>query len=457
MCRLALVRFRTGWLRRSRRHLVLALLAAIVLAAATGCGGESGAGAGTGFGTDGKVRTDFGGDDVANALAIQADGKIVAAGGKGRAFALARYTRDGRLDGSFGTAGRVVTDFGVARADECAEPCERGAAAVAIQGDGKIVAAGGKGSDFALARYLPDGRLDPSFGRGGQVVTDVGARPTRFQADWQRGANALAILPDGKIIVAGAGPGEFALARYTPNGRLDGSFGRGGLVFTGFQAFQAGPEDYAEALAVQTDGKIVAAGRSFTLFALARYMPNGRLDATFGTGGKALPNVLGDDYDVAEAVATQVDGKIVVVGETGPRFPGAIVARLTSRGRFDPSFGSGGIARGAVSHGAGASAVAIARDGKIVTVGYESYLVNPCCSGRYVEKLFLIRCAHDGHSDPTFGKRGAVEARFGHNLQVTAVAIEGDGKIVAAGGSGRNRRNHDFLLVRYRRDGSIDS
>lgn len=441
----------------ARRLLVFAPLAVVVLAAATGCGGGGRADTGTPFGTAGKVRTDFGGNDVANALAIQPDGKIVAAGSKGRAFALARYTPDGQLDESFGTAGKVVTDFGVPRADKCVGACQHGAAAVAIQTDGKIVTTGGKGSDFALARYLPDGRLDPSFGRGGQVVTDVGARPNRFQADWQRGANALAILPDGKIIVAGAGPGEFALARYTPNGRLDGSFGRGGLVFTGFQAFQTGGEDYAEALAVQTDGKIVAAGRSFTLFALARYMPNGRLDATFGTRGKALPNVLGDDYDVAEAVAIQGDGKIVAAGSTGPRFPGAIVARLTSRGRFDPSFGGGGIASGALSHGAGASAVAIARDGTIVTAGYESYLVNPCCSGRYVEKLVLSRYAHDGHSDPTFGKRGAVEARFGHNLQVTAVAIVGDGKIVAAGGSGRSRRNRDFLLVRYRRDGSVDS
>jgi uncharacterized delta-60 repeat protein len=437
-------------------------VAVIVFAAMTGCGGGVRADTDTQFGTAGKVRTDFGGDEVANALVIQADGKIVAAGHKGRAFALARYTRDGELDASFGTAGRVVTDFGVAR--KCMEPfCRHGAAAVSIQGDGKIVAAGGKGSEFALARYLPDGRLDRAFGRGGQVVTDVGARPNRFQADWQRGAKALAILPDGKIIVAGAGPGEFALARYTPNGRLDGSFGRGGLVFTGFQVFQAGAEDYAEALAVQTDGKIVAAGRSFTLFALARYMPNGRLDATFGTGGKALPNVGGDDYDVAEAVATQVDGKIVVVGWTGARFPGAIVARLTSRGRFDPSFGSGGMASGAPSLGAGpyavagAYAVAIARDGKIVTAGYESYLVNTCCSGRYVEKLVLSRYGHDGRPDPTFGKRGAVEAGFGKNLQVTAVAIDGDGKIVVAGGSGRSLRNRDFLLVRYGRDGSIDS
>jgi uncharacterized delta-60 repeat protein len=415
------------------------------------------------FGTAGKVRTDFGGDDVARALAIQVDGKIVAAGGKGRAFALARYMHDGQLDGSFGTAGMVVTDFGVARAPRCVELCGLGAAAVAIQGDGKIIAAGGKGSEFALARYLPDGRLDPAFGSGGKVVTDVGARPkTAVEAIWQRGANALAILPDGKIIVAGAGRDEFALARYTPSGRLDRSFGRGGLVFTRFQA--GADPNYAEALAVQPDGKIVAAGSSFTLFALARYTPNGRLDATFGTGGKALPNVLGDDYDSAEAVAIDGSGKIVVVGSTGPRFPGAVVARLTSRGRLDPSFGRGGMASGAPGQvhtgpagSAGAYAVAMPRDGTIITAGANDYAVNPCCSGRRVENLVLNRFAHDGHPDPTFGKRGVVEAHFGDMLQVTAVAIEGNGKIVAAGGSGRDLRNRDFLLVRYNRDGSIDS
>ena len=144
MCRLALVCVPSGWLRRSRRLLAFAPVAVIVFAAVAGCGTRVPADSGTQFGTAGKVRTDFGGDDVAEALAIQGDGKIVAAGRKGHAFALARYAPDGELDESFGTAGRVVTNFGAPRASKCGEPCAHGAAALAIQGDGKIVAPGAR-------------------------------------------------------------------------------------------------------------------------------------------------------------------------------------------------------------------------------------------------------------------------------------------------------------------------
>jgi uncharacterized delta-60 repeat protein len=220
----------------------------IVLAIATGCGGEGGAGGGAGFDDAGKVPTDFGGDDVANALAIQRDGKMVAAGRKGRAFALARYTPDGRLDESFGAAGKVVTDFGVARADKCVEPCQHGAAAVAIQGDGKIVAAGGQGSDFALARYLPDGRLDPSFGRGGKVVTDVGARPDRFEGR-QQGANAIAIQSDGKIIAAGAGAAgrRRSARRRATRTRSRSSGSRSGTTPIGTEPLRGGSPDLSRA------------------------------------------------------------------------------------------------------------------------------------------------------------------------------------------------------------------
>jgi uncharacterized delta-60 repeat protein len=150
---------------------------------------------------------------------------------RGLLFALARYRPDGQLDPTFGSGGKVVTDFGTPahKSGRGAEP--RGAAALAIQGDDKIVVAGGTGSDFALARYRPDGQLDPTFGSGGKVVTDVGARPGSYE---RSGANAIAIQPDGKILAAGTGPHDFALVRYTRDGRLDRSFGGGGEVFTDF-------------------------------------------------------------------------------------------------------------------------------------------------------------------------------------------------------------------------------
>ncbi len=185
------------------------------------------------FGTDGKVLTDFSGNgDAGTAVALQADGRIVVAGlarsGIDEAsadFALARYEADGTLDSSFGNAGRVITDF-AANFDI--------ASAVAIQADGKIVAAGrsqnDSGIDFALARYDSDGNLDPTFGTGGMVRTVFPTGISRILA--------VAIQADQKIVAAGRAIGpnvyDFALARYNVDGTLDPSFGSGGMVTTNF-------------------------------------------------------------------------------------------------------------------------------------------------------------------------------------------------------------------------------
>ena len=238
------------------------------------------------FGTGGTVTTDFAGNfDSANALVVQAGGKLVAAGeagvpdGSGATdFGLARYHRDGALDRSFGTGGTVTTDF--------FGDGERVTALVEQPG-GKVVAAGaaftggGANPDFALARYHRDGTLDVSFGTGGKVTTDFGAHDV---------ANALVVQADGKLVVAGftfvePSLSSFALARYHADGSLDRSFGTGGRVTTVFTG-----TDVATALLVQADGRLVAAGDSETAtnrdFALARYNPDGTLDTRFGVGGK---------------------------------------------------------------------------------------------------------------------------------------------------------------------------
>ncbi len=180
--------------------------------------------------------TDFD-TDCARAVAIQADGKIVAAGYSGHGdvmydFLLARYTTSGKLDGSFGSGGKVLTDVGV----------DDYAFSVAVQPDGKIVAAGlstAKGSgDFALVRYTKSGALDASFGSGGKVLTDLGANS-------YDGASAVAVQADGKIVAAGfsraKGSGDFALVRYTTSGKLDASFGLGGKVLTNLGGARTGP------------------------------------------------------------------------------------------------------------------------------------------------------------------------------------------------------------------------
>ena len=219
------------------------------------------------FDSDGKVTTAFGSaTDQAHAVAIQSDGKIVAAGyiwnGSNYDFALARYNTDGSLDASFGSGGKVTTAFGGAT-DQ--------AYAIAIQSDGKVLVVGsasnGSNDDFALARYNSDGSLDASFDSDGRVTTDFGSA-----ADV---AYAVAIQSDGKIVVAGSASNgsndDFALARYNSDGSLDTSFGSGGKAMTAILS----ATDYAFAVAIQHDGKIVAAGStsngSNDDFAVARY------------------------------------------------------------------------------------------------------------------------------------------------------------------------------------------
>ena len=195
---------------------------------------------------------------------------------------------DGDLDPTFGIGGRARY--------EDSSGHSLGARASAIQSDGRIIVAGSigvapDGSDFVLARFKADGLLDTAFGIGGKVTTNFGQR------DWAW-AGAIAIQPDGKILAAGSAGApsnhHFALARYNPDGSLDVTFGVGGKVITDF----SGLLESAEALAIQSDGKIVAAGlvsqgRTSSDFRLARFNPNGSLDTTFGIDGKVITDFLG--------------------------------------------------------------------------------------------------------------------------------------------------------------------
>ena len=267
---------------RAPRRLRLAVQAVVLVAlVSAGVAGAAGGGLDPTFGSGGKVLTDFRplSTDYAYAVAIQPTGGTVAAGFSDAAgssdFALARY-KDGDLDASFGSGGKVLTDFGTSSTDQ--------ALAVAIQPNGKIIAAGWSTApahyDFALARYNVDGRLDTSFGSDGKVLTNFGAAST-YQV-----ALAIAIQPNGKIVVAGhsdaavARIADFALARYTADGRLDPSFGSGGRGLT-----DCGGIDGATGVAIQPNGRILAAGYSATGglydFALARYTEHGMLDSSF--------------------------------------------------------------------------------------------------------------------------------------------------------------------------------
>ncbi|WP_406104487.1 calcium-binding protein [Streptomyces sp. NBC_01003] len=259
----------------------------------------------TGFDGDGIALTDFGtGAQEAFAVTVQANGAIVAVGESGPNVALARYNPDGSLDTGFDGDGKVTTGFAGGSAT---------AYDVAMQSDGRIVVTGRAGynfpanaSDFALARYNSDGSLDTGFSGDGKVTTPFA------DADVAAGVK---VQTDGKIVVAGTSDFDFALARYNPDGSLDTGFSGDGKVAT---SFGAGTLDGSSDLALQSDGKIVAAGISQADFAVARYNADGSLDGGFGTGGKVTTDVSSFGYfDTASAVAVQSDGKIVASGNTG--------------------------------------------------------------------------------------------------------------------------------------------
>ncbi|MBL8309494.1 MAG: hypothetical protein JNL19_03630 [Burkholderiales bacterium] len=263
----------------------------------------------TSFGSGGKVLTSLvSSHDIANALALQIDGKIVLAGTCSSSVpddvCLVRYLSDGALDATFGSAGKVITPIG-SHHDR--------AWAVALLGDNKIVVAGGclvVGSQFCLARFDTNGALDSAFGSGGKVIVAIGSE--------QDEVRAIAVQPDGNVVVAGqcvvSGVFHFCLARFNPSGALDTTFGTGGSVIADLSSTG---DDYAYALALQPDGKMVVAGGCWNgntnEFCLARYLPGGLLDATFGSSGRVATTVGGSA--TANALALQTDGKIVVAGQ----------------------------------------------------------------------------------------------------------------------------------------------
>ena len=272
----------------------------------------------TSFDTDGIVTTalqspDRG--DVARAVAIQTDGKIVVAGYSernpgNRDFALVRYNTDGSLDTTFDTDGIVTTQLLSPDKDDLA-------LSVAIQADDKIVVAGysddGGDEDIAVARYNTDGSLDTTFDGDGVVTTDVSV------TDIGRG---VAIQSDGKIVVAGQIEGtlpDIGVVRYNANGSLDTSFDTDGIVMTDVTP---GSNEVAHGVAIQPDGKIVVAGsHAFGLirFMLARYNPDGSLDTTCDGDGVSIIDVGSDIFeDTAYAVALQGVDSIVAVGFDAP-------------------------------------------------------------------------------------------------------------------------------------------
>ena len=419
------------------------------------------------FGTDDRAISHGAGSGTS--VALQTDGKIVVGGGledeaRNLHSAVARYETDGSLDTSFGTDGVVVTPF------RTGTGCWDVANAVVIQADGKIVTAGLSycaRALFALARYDTDGNLDPSFGTDGKVLTSFGPRATCTSY-----ANAAAIQPDGKVIAAGiarCGTGgvlldyTYAVARFDLDGTLDPTFGVGGQVRTNFTP---GYDNLAD-VALTPGGKVVVAGTSAydfiddpdateMGFALARYRSDGTLDPAFGGDGKVVRHFhsrLCGGSPIANAAAVQPDGKIVAAGMIGcaPKvgaLPGPyfIVARYRMNGSLDPSFGRHGRVTTVFHVGNRADAafdVAVQANGRIVAAGWEG--VRPPATDR--TNFALIRYTTGGRLDASFGGDGKVVTTFGDkrcDSRIDSMVLQPDHRILAIGDSCRG-----FSMARY--------
>jgi uncharacterized delta-60 repeat protein len=378
--------------------------------------------------------------DVGYSAVLQRDGKIVVAGISRRDshydFALARYKTGGKLDSSFARNGLLLADVGREAS---------GRAALAEQADGKLILAGGAWvsehqGGFAVSRYTRGGELDATFGRGGTAVTPYRKpRPGKFSLALVGG---VALQPDGRIVVAGVSDYRVALARYRRNGTLDATFGTGGKVEVGSGLLR---DVGVNAVALQRDGKIVVAGygpaRKQSHFTVARFTSRGAIDRSFGNGGK-VATVLGYS-SYPSALAIQEDGKIVAAGRVEVPNSGSQLglARYLPNGQADRDFGTEGTVLTDFALSSYVAGMLIQPDGRIVVA----------CGLAGPRRFGVARYDVDGVLDPTFGEDGKVRTRFRAGSSAQAVARQRDGKIVAAGSAGG-----DFALARYAAGGTLD-
>jgi uncharacterized delta-60 repeat protein len=340
----------------------------------------------TSFSGDGMIRVGFAGEAWASDIVVQRSGKVVMAGhvylpgpepGYGTAkVALVRLLSDGSLDPRFSGDGKVLTGFSGGA----------GAAAIVQQPDSRFVVAGEATSldsqqRSMVARYLPNGLLDQSFGKGGKVLGPTGSRATD-----------VAVLPDGKIVVTGTWGDDLMVARYLPDGRIDRSFGVDGITTTP-STFASFGQIQANALIVLPSGHLVVVGGdegyrsecdAVGMPFIARYLADGSLDPAFGV--RRINPTAPDrcPYDEFQSVARRVGGGLVAVGY-GP----LLMVGMHPLGALDADFGTGGIIRDTWDTSdrgfLGAWDVAVQGDGAIVAAGAISRTDSSIVVTRYLD------------------------------------------------------------------------
>jgi uncharacterized delta-60 repeat protein len=369
-------------------------------------------------------------------MAVQPDGKVVMVGGTFTDFVMARFNADGTIDNAFGTGGNGKVTTHIAGSDPFAQ---QEATAVALQRDGKIVVAGsatlpnaGNQQAIALVRYNSNGTIDTSFNGDGFILGVLGR------------AFAVAVDSHDRIVIAGdtprAGPdfGDFLVARFKPDGSADTTFGQTGSNVTDV----GGVTNEAHGLVVLPGDALLVSGFapivrsnvngvdivSDPLGAAVRYQENGFPDPTFGPDGRvALP---GDN--VGRGLAVQSDGKVILAGSVNVGTPLVplnrfAVMRLLANGQIDASFGNGGrVQTSFTDRGDDALAVALQTDGKIVAAGRSS--------GQTNSNFAVARYDSLGNPDPSFNQDGKLTIDFFGFTDITEnIAIQGNGRIVVGG------------------------
>jgi uncharacterized delta-60 repeat protein len=389
----------------------------------------------TSFSGDGKTTIDFGGNEFSGAgatVAVTPDGGSVVAGetdspGGTGAIAVAKLLPDGSLDPGFASGGLKVISHGFKVSS---------ARAVAVQPDGKILVGGfaqlSSGDPkriFEIDRLNADGSPDASFGPGhGVSVLDFG--PPKNQE-----INALAIQDDGKIVAAGGindgtvGSNRYAIARWNADGSLDSSFGPGGRTTANFDS-----DSEAFGVTLEADGKIIVAGANTSgagpvgMHAV-RFNADGSVDTSFGRLGEATPSTSGGAFNVA----IQPGLGIVLAGF------GGVVARLDQNGATDHTFGNDGLASLGVGGGV-ATGLVVQRNGKIVVGGDTSG------DG----ELVAGRLNSDGSLDTGFGEGGVAKAQFDGSMIGAGAALQADGRILITGSTSGG--NLDLAVARFEGD-----
>jgi uncharacterized delta-60 repeat protein len=395
----------------------------------------------TTFGTGGIARTFAGTDDnYCYGAGLQSDKRIVIAGyGKNVAwdYALLRYESDGVLDSTFGGNGIVLDDLsGETDQGQC----------MLLQPDEKIIVAGNSScctlANFSMARYMPDGSRDTTFGSGGIVIHS-------FDPFYDY-AYTCALQSDGKIVLAGTAPSgpeysQLLIVRYTTDGILDSSFGNNGVVLMNFSSVNTGCS--AEAMVIQPDDKILVAGPiennyyGIGDFALTRLNADGSIDFSFGNNGAVITDA-GFNLERPHDMVLQPDGKIIVAGNSwGTSDDDFIITRYLPNGAPDLLFGTNGIVIiGESGRTDECYGVLIQPDGKILTGG--STLGNKA-------DFYFVRLLDDGTPDSTFDGDGKFRSDIGSELDACSdIILQPDGKIIAAGVY-FNGYNGEFVVARY--------